>query len=602
MPEDAAVHYSVTVRPERNELLVKARFRGTFAKCDRLVIETPTWVPGNYNFMQFARDIFWVEAVDTASGDPLEVHREGWTGFRVIDPTGDVTVNYRAYAFEPEFGEPSGILDSTYAVLLGNRYLYTKGHLGPCQVSYDLPAGWQGTIHHPSGATKVDNNTWEYPSYEVLLDTPVAMGQFDTRTRTVEGVEFYFVFVDQSVGYEARVEGFVDKIARVTKFFHNMFGSFPFSDYTFVLSCNPQNEWGLEHLTSTMCGLGADVFSDEGQYKIGVRVCAHELFHAWNVRRLRPEPLLELQHKLDSGSFTEGLWVAEGFTRFYEFLSCTVTGVYSPAEFFSNIVGYYEHLTLVPAYERVTALDSSLATYLNHNPKYPGRVNNCIDYYDKGMLIAFGLDASLRLGTENQNLNTAFATFFHEYVHWPPVDPDQVGYTTAQVLVFFDGILPGLGAQLEREVLHPGGLSTENILQALGFNLVREQANYLGLVFTSGLSVIYNLLDDAPAGNCGLAPGDVVTSVNGYARTDAGLRWAAGHDQPVTLGVTRGHRELNFTIMPGKRDVIAQLIWQGDEIQSARLSEWFNQPFALEAGQQIPLDFYENFHGIETVL
>ena len=126
--------------------------------------------------------------------------------------------------------------------------------------------------------------------------------------------------------------------------------------------------------------------------------------------------------------------------------------------------------------------------------------------------------------------------------------------------------------------------------------------NYLGLVFTNGLSTVYNLLDDAPAGISGLAPGDVITTINGYARTDDGLRWAAGHDQPVTLGVIRGHRELTFTVTPISREVITDLIWRGDEAQAAWLEKWFDLPFVFKRGQVIPLDFYENFHGVEMVL
>ena len=83
------------------------------------------------------------------------------------------------------------------------------------------------------------------------------------------------------------------------------------------------------------------------------------MFHAWIVRRLRPAPLLQLQHHLDTGSFSEGVWLAEGFTRYYEFLACTVTGIYSPEAFLSNIVGYFGHLTQIPAYDRVSATSSA---------------------------------------------------------------------------------------------------------------------------------------------------------------------------------------------------------------------------------------------------
>src|SRR5690606_24970521 len=144
---------------------------------------------------------------------------------------------------------------------------------------------------------------------------------------------------------------------------------------------------------------------DQGQFATGIRVCAHELFHAWNVRRLRPAPLGQLAHHLEDGSFTEGSWLAEGFTRYYELLLSARVGAYNPDPFFSAVAGYDHHLSAQPAYQRVSATDSSLATYLNH-AKYPGRVNNSIDYYDKGMLIAFALDVQLR--GRGQSLDSAF--------------------------------------------------------------------------------------------------------------------------------------------------------------------------------------------------
>src|SRR5262249_28325618 len=174
-----------------------------------------------------------------------------------------------------------------------------------------------------------------------------------------------------------------------------VFASFPFKDYTFILTTRPGFHWGLEHLTSSVCSLEPEVFIDPASQARGLRVCGHELFHAWNVRRLRPAPLGQ-PSDLRNGVYTEGLWLAEGFTRYYEFLLCTRARIYSPAQFFSGIVNNWEHLRRTPAYTRVSAIDSSLATFLNHR-NYPGFENTSIDYYQKGMLIAFDLDSELRL-------------------------------------------------------------------------------------------------------------------------------------------------------------------------------------------------------------
>ena len=595
----ANVHYQVAVHPERHELTVHMRLNGDFAH-GAMRLEIPTWVPGDYSFAPLARDLFELRAHDTASGKPLPIRRDGWQGFVVDGCEGDVSVSYRATAYAPEIGEQSGILDSDYAVLMGARYLHNAHHTGTCTVSYELPQAWQGTIHHPSGAVQLDAHSWRYPSYEILLDTPVVMGRYRLLERNIQGTPFYFAFVDGGVGLEQSVDAFVDRVAKVSAGFGRMFGGFPFEDYTFVLSLNPDNEWGLEHLTSTMCGLGPDVFVDPDQNAIGVRVCAHELFHAWNVRRLRPAPLMQLEHALTCGSFTEGLWMAEGFTRYYEFLSCARAGVYSPEQFFSSVVGYLEHLRAVPAYERVSAADSSLATYLNHSPKFPGRTASCIDYYDKGMLIAFDIDATLRLGPRQQTLDSTFRGFFDEYLSG---GPQYEGYTNADVISYFNGQRDGLGKLIEAAVCRPAGLTTDTLLPQLGFTLQHTTVRQLGIMFLNqNAPAIYNVLDDTPAGASGLAAGDVIIAVNGFPYTQAALSWAAGHTEPVTLEVRRGHRQLSFTVVPAPQRKIGGLVWDGDAAQAARIGAWLESHFDPAPGQRFATDFYENFHGIETVI
>ncbi|MEH6830415.1 MAG: hypothetical protein V7661_06180 [Sulfitobacter sp.] len=282
-----------------------------------------------------------------------------------------------------------------------------------------------------------------------------------------------------------------------------------------------------------MCGIGADGFADDDTFRVAIRVCAHEMFHAWNVRRLGPAPFLDLENRLHTGCFTEGLWVAEGFTRYYEFVTCTNTGVYSAEQFFSNIVGYHDHLTRLPSYERVSALESSLAVYLNNSPAYPGQASNIIDYYDKGMLIAFGLDAVLRMESST-NLNEAFGAFFHEFVHWPNTPLQELGYTTEQVIDYFDGTPPGLEARLTREARQPSGLDTLELLRRLGFAVTTASVSYMGLVFTDDSNTISGTFDRAPAVMCGLARGDVIEMINGYPCSRDALVWVTGQTRRLS--------------------------------------------------------------------
>lgn len=585
------VEYIVTLEPLRHELKVTLRISDQPAGTVRL--ETPTWVPGDYSFATYAREIFSCHATDVATGKTLPLKRDGFAGYQVSHSGGDLQITYCA-STSSDFSESSGILDDRNGVLLGTRYLRLQGANGPCVVNYELPEGWQ--IHHPSGARQLGERSWEYQDYEQLLDTPVCFGHFDLLRRNIQGANFYFVFLNHSVGYENGVQGFVDNLVRVAEDFLTIFGSFPFVDYTFVMSLNPRDGWGLEHLSSTMVGLDPSTFYDADQYNVSIRVCAHELFHAWNVRRLRPAPLDDLRQYLETGCFTDGLWVAEGFTRYYEFLSCTRIGVYSPAQFFSVVTNYYEHLSAQPAYQRVSPEDASYASYLNHE-KYPGRANNAIDYYDAGMVIAFELDAILRGNAKESSLDSLFAAFYTHYVG------QGAGYTLQDICAFADEWKPGLGQQLREKATQPARLELAVRLRELGFAVIKKEVPYIGVIMQDDVGpAIDSVLDDSPAGQSGLASEDVVSTVNGYPYSLEALTGAIEQEHNVVLTILRGNQPHSYTFSPGMRTVISELVWEGNAQQAARIASWLRTAFDPVPGQIFALDFYENFHGIETVL
>ena len=588
--ESSTLSYTVTIYPARHELVIEMRLLGPAAQGDVLV-ELPTWVPGAYAFLPFARDLFNLSAVDAASGAALTVTRQGWQGFEISGATAGVVLTYTVYAYALEYAELCGLLDSDYGILIGTRYLRPPDWTGPCTVTYTLPEGW--AIHHPSGATRVHGGvTWEYPSHLTLLDSPVVVGQFDRVVREVRGTPIQMVFIDRALGYESEVDRFADEVGKIAEEFASVFGKFPFEDYTFILSFSPNAHWGLEHATSSVCGIGPEVFVNPAKTSFALRLLAHELFHAWNVCGLKPAPLGKPD--LRSGSYTEGLWVGEGFTRYYEFLALTRTGVYTAEQFFSSMVNFYRQTSAVPAFSRVTAIDSSLATFVNHR-RYSGRCNNTIDYYDKGMVVAFDIDAELRL--HNDSLDRAFADFYDGYIDV------EGGYTTDDMVHFLDGRCAGLGKLVRREIGETGDLSIRQQLERLGFQVRTESVPYLGLLFREAIGpTIGDVPDDSPAGGSGIAPGDVIVNVNGFPFSAAGLTWAVKHGS-LRLVVTRGHRTLSFEITPGVRTRIASMMWNGDDEQAERIRRWLKRPeFRPQPGERISLDFYENFHGIEILL
>jgi len=140
------------------------------------------------------------------------------------------------------------------------------------------------------------------------------------------------------------------------------------------------------------------------------------------------------------------------------------------------------------------------------------------------------------------------------------------------------------------------------MLEALGFSLVWEETPYLGLVLRDGRGpVIADVLDDSPAGEVGLAPGDEITRLQGLPFHAKALPYLKQHETALHMQVRRGARMLEYTVPVGRRTALSAVIWQGDEEQRRRLETWLGGPFALAVGNRLDLSPYDNFHGIQAV-
>lgn len=583
--------YVVRFRPQLHQLEVVLTLEGLPAP-GPVLLATPTWVPGAYGFMKYGRDVFDLTARDPASGAALAWRREGWSGYLVEAVSTDLEVAWSVCACDPAWSELAGFVDGHQALFLGTRCLYAPAYPGPCRVRYEVPPGWG--FHHPSGATPIEGNTFDYPSHPAFLDSPVVLGTFQHFQRTCREVTFHFVFLDWNLGFDARVQPFMDGVMGIAEACHGVFGAFPFEDFTFIYSFDPRAQWGMEHANATTIGLGADVFIDPKAFADGLRVSAHELFHAWNCCRLKPAPLGDPD--LLRGGFPDVLWVTEGFTRYYEFLLCVRSGAIPVDAFFSNIVNYYRQHHLRPAARRVSAVDSSRATFLNHN-RYPGSVNSTIDYYDQGMLVAFDLDVALRTRA-GSNLDEELRALYEAHAGVGK------GLTHAQARDFFLRRAPMLADQLTRETETSLGLGVEEALEHLGFKLGREAAPYVGLVLAKNEGPgIADVLDTYPAGVAGLAPGDELLFLEGFPFSLKALNWLIAQKATFTLEVQRGQRRLAFEITPMERPRISSLTWDGTPGQRESIQSWLGRPdFAPKIGDRILLEAFDNFHGIQTVL
>ncbi|MEO6573140.1 MAG: hypothetical protein ABIP89_04830, partial [Polyangiaceae bacterium] len=201
-----------------------------------------------------------------------------------------------------------------------------------------------------------------------------------------------------------------------------------------------------------------------------------------------------------------------------------------------------------------------------------------------------------RTASTPSSLDREFKAFYEAYL--------ASGFSSEDAVRFFGERTPGMRELLVREVDGPGGLSVGERLASLGFEVKLGKRRRLGLHLKENTGpVIINVLDTSPAGESGFAPEDEIVKTNGFAFNLPALKWLIANETELVLEVRRGHVYRALTARPVDHEEVTGLTWRGTPAQLAILRDWLSLPeFTLATGEEISLSFYDNFHGVESIL
>jgi predicted metalloprotease with PDZ domain len=178
--------------------------------------------------------------------------------------------------------------------------------------------------------------------------------------------------------------------ARIVEQAYKIFGELPYNDYTFIL--NLRGGGGLEHLNST--ALQWNRFGFTTRYNDFLALVAHEYFHAWNVKRIRPDALGPFDY--NNENYTKLLWVAEGGTAYYEAVLVQRAGIISDREYLGGKATAFQVLQNRPGRFETSLEEASFNAWIKYYRQDENSVNNQISYYDKGEIVNFLLDLQIR--------------------------------------------------------------------------------------------------------------------------------------------------------------------------------------------------------------
>lgn len=369
------------------------------------------WTPGSYLVREYSRNVETVSAV-SADGQPLLVEKTAKNRWRVgTRGASRITVGYRVYS--REMSVRTNFVDAGFAILNGAPTFLTRA--GACERPHDvtvvLPPEWKLSVSPLPPVPGGGENTYRAEDFDTLVDSPLYAGNATVHRFEVAGRQHLLVNEGEDGVWDGpRSAADAAKIAQGQVDF---WGSAPYPRYVFF-NLLTEGGGGLEHRSSsTLLSSRWRTRTREG-YLDWLGLVSHELFHAWNGKRLRPAELGPFDFEREV--YTRGLWVVEGITSYYGDLMVHRAGFSTRKEYLKNLSRAIETLQTTPG-RLVQPLDeASFDAWIKFYRRDENSVNSAVSYYTKGEVVAFLLDARIRRATDGRrSLDDAMRLAYQRY-------------------------------------------------------------------------------------------------------------------------------------------------------------------------------------------
>jgi predicted metalloprotease with PDZ domain len=495
----------------------------------------PTWIPGSYLVREFARNVTGLRA-DGPSG-PLPVQKVAKNRWKVDCDAGPVVVSYQLYA--NELSVRTNHVDADGAVLNpAALVLVPPDHEGPMALRLltDLDGPYTALSERAPGELVA-------PDLDTLIDSPILLGDSVERSFAVEGVKHTLVTRGGGTLWDHdRATADVQRIVEVQR---RMWGAFPYDDYVF-LNAALGGRGGLEHDESTLVLADPWATRDDDAYTSWLGIMSHELFHAWNVKALRPKMLGPFDY--ENEVYTRELWIAEGFTSYYDDLFLLRAGLIDEQQWLEAMSDNLRRVQGDPGHLVMPLADASFDAWIEYYRRDADSPNQAVSYYLKGAVVAWLLDTEIRRATDGRrSLDDVLRAA------WPRFA--EAGYDQGAFRALISEVA---GTDLEPWLVrHVDRAEPIELDEALAWwGLVAEDDGggpWLGLrTRTEGQRVfVDSVLQGGPGWHAGVNPDDELLALDGW-RIDAGhdrLRGvAAGSVLPLVVARRGQVRQLTIAV------------------------------------------------------
>jgi predicted metalloprotease with PDZ domain len=478
-----------------------------------LNLKMPVWTPGSYLVREYAKNLqdFAAEMTDKQQSLPVsKVTKNHWQ----IDTANasKITIRYRVFA--NELSVRTNHLNASHGYFNGAAlFLFIPGlEQQPIQIEIITKPEWQVTTTLPLVAGK--SNTFEAKDFDTLVDSPFEIGSHQIYNFEVLGKPHQLAVWGQgNLNHEQLIED-TQKIIEVEA---KIFGGLPYQRYLFLLHLTSSSFGGLEHKDSCSLIYSRFGFQAKEKYQRFMQLVAHEFFHLWNVKRIRPKALEKFDYEQEN--YTTSLWFSEGTTSYYDLQIPLRAGIYDNKTFLENLSKEITQLQLTPGRKVQPLGESSFDAWIKLYRRDANSNNSQISYYLKGEMVSFLLDLLIRSRHRNQrSFDDVMAMM------WQSFGKEEIGFTPQQLQAVIESVAEtDLSDFFKRFVDGTDELPFDEYLEPFGLclNTVEEAVPYLGLIVKSenNQEMIKFVDATSPAALAGVDAADELLAIDGLRVT-----------------------------------------------------------------------------------
>ena len=562
------ISYQVAMsQPESHLYEVRLRVKGWQAAV--MDLKMPVWTPGSYLVREYAKNLqdFTVLDIEERSLPWAKKSKNHWQ----IDTTGitDITVHYRVFA--NELTVRTSHLDQTHAYFNGAAtFLYVVGfEKSPIQVTIIPPeSSWRISTALP--ALPEFRHTFIAADFDTLVDSPFEIGTHESHYFEVLGVPHELAIWGKG-NFQGRTA--IEDIEKIIKVEAELFGGLPYENYLFLLHLTSDGYGGLEHKNSCSLIYQRFGFRAKDKYNQFMQLLAHEFFHLWNVRRIRPQALEVFDY--DQENYTSCLWFCEGTTSYYDIILPLRAGIYDAKTCLETLSKDINRFLNIPGRLVQPLSESSWDAWIKLYRRDANSDNSQISYYLKGQLVSLLLDLLIR--ERHNNLRSLDNVM---QIMWQKFGIPEIGYTPEQLQNVISSVANVNLKDFWQICLH----STEELplnqyLKPFGLKIQAngngEAIPFLGLTAKTenGSTIVKFVETGSPAQKAGIDPGDELLAIEGirvnaeqiperlkdYQPSDSISVSLFHQDQLRTVSVILGEPRPNtYKVVPVKNPTIQQ--------------------------------------------